>query len=65
MGKLYKLDIKNRFTGATYEITAFGDGPRTVHKKVLYDVISNNEQILSIIDDTQEKVFDNDVGFLD
>lgn len=65
MGKLYKLDINNIFTGATYEITAFGDEPREVHKRVLYDVISHNEKILTIFDSDEEKIFDDSIGFID
>jgi|SaaInlStandDraft_2_1057019.scaffolds.fasta_scaffold141429_2 hypothetical protein len=62
MGKLYNVTIQNIITDRVYSITSFGTSPQSIHKHVLYKVVSRNEKILYIsLDDTQ--VFDNDTGF--
>ena len=46
MGKLYQLVIENIYIDKRYDIVSFGDDPRSVHKHVLCNVISQNERIV-------------------
>ena len=62
MGKLYQLIIENNYSKEKYDITSFGNDPREVHKRVMFDVISLNETIIQIKFEDQI-VFHNDKGF--
>jgi hypothetical protein len=63
MGKIYTVEIKNIYLDTSYCITSFGDDPRSVHKHVLFKVISRNEIIMSI-HYNQQCVFDDEIGFI-
>jgi hypothetical protein len=63
MGKLYQLVIENIYTDNRYNIVSLGNDPRSVHKHVMYNVISQNERIVTISISDRE-VFHDSVGFI-
>ena len=63
MGKLYQLVIENVYTKDRYDITSFGDDPRSVHKHVLFNVISQNERIVQIQFENRQ-IFHDSIGFI-
>jgi hypothetical protein len=63
MGKLYQLVIENIYTDNRYNIVSLGNDPRSVHKHVMYNVISQNERIVKISISDRE-VFHDSVGFI-